>query len=217
MEINQRYENDKLVTGFIKDFCANLISEIEGYYNDFEENPLQFRERTLSSVVFPAFMNSGKRAAMEIYYYDEELKKRNFLDYYIMDKVFNSSYLVEFKHAWNNNENDIMDKFNFEKWEKVNDQIKKLKKKYVNEYIDSEKEIYGLSIYMLITQSDKREHGEFSYKNHINKVKNIFKDYDWMYVKQWNENCSVIQSYNHDGLFYPYMTLLGKIKKIEKL
>ena len=210
---NYFFKNDSVINNFLSLFCFNLTEEIKSYYEDFGENPLKFRERTLSSIIFPAFMKSGKRAAMELYYYDERFKKRNFLDYYILDKERNVSYLVEFKHAWDNAESEDIDKFNLDKWLIVNDQIDKLNIESVNQYIDSGKEIYGLSIYMLITQSNHKKHDCNSFNNLMQKIQKNFS-YDWIYTQKWNKNDGVL-FFEENNFYYPFMTLVGKIKKIE--
>ena len=73
-----------------------------------------------------------------------------------MDKEHNVSYLVEFKHAWNNDENKKLGKFNLDKWKKVSDQMNNLEKECANKYIDSGKDIWIICIYVDYSVIQKR-------------------------------------------------------------
>ena len=210
--IEERYTKKDAPIKFIENFCINLIQEIKQYYYDLEENPLKYRERTLSSVVFPAFMRTGRRAVMEVYY--RKNNKRNFLDYYIMDSMGENSYLVEFKHGWYDGGSNKIIEFNANKWNIVNEQIEKLKNEQecVNEFIDSEKNIYGLSMYMIVSQSDEKNQF-FNYDEHKKIIIEKFEDCEWIFVKKLADEHGLSEL---DGLYYLSITLIGKICEIEK-
>ena len=213
--LNKKFSKQDDSVMFIENFCINLVQEIKQYYFDLGENPLQYRERILSSVIFPAFMRTGRRAVMEVYYCKFEESKRNYLDYYVMDSRGENSYLVEFKHGWYDYDKGKLIDFNKKKWTEVNKQIEKLEneKEVIHRYIDSDKNIYGLSMYMLVSQS-YMENITFEHEKYKKIILEELDKFDWIFTKKLVDECNLFQL---DKLYYPNITLIGRITEIDRI
>lgn len=206
---NNNYQLSDEPIIFLETLCKKIIREFIGYYDDFKENPLIYRERALSSIIFPALMKSSKRASMEVYYNNGN---RNFLDYYAMDEFGENVYLIETKHLFLD-ERGKFGKYFLNKWEELNNQFKKIEKEAVNEYIDSEKNIYAISLAVIVPWFSNEK--ENSVLTCINTVKDNFKDLDWIYTYDI-QNLEIHKNEFTDGtIYHPCIILTGKIKNIE--
>lgn len=184
---------------FLETVSKKIICEIIGYYNDFRENPLQFRERTLTSVIFPALLKSSKRAATELYYYTKSKEKVNFLDYYAMDELGENAYLIEVKHLFLHN-NESFRKYYEDKWIELEKQFKKLKKRDVNNHIDSNKNIYAISLAIIVPWF-------YSEKEKFNP--------DWLYACDLRESNVYKIEFSDKDIYYPWIIFTERIKTIE--
>lgn len=191
---------------FLENFLKKLSYEFLSYYNDFEENPFIYRERTLSSIIFPALMKSSRRAAMELYYNN---KHRNFLDYYALDEMGENSYLIEVKHLFYDNK-ECFGTYHLKKWEQLNEQFYKLcnNKKSIEEYIDSEKNIFAISLGIVVPWFlDEKEVKDIEY--YSEKIKNDLKP-DWIFLYELKDS----KLYQIEKIYMPWVIFIGKIKEI---
>lgn len=198
------YGSCKDLIEFIEEVCRNFIEEIQKGFEDLRENPLNYREKTMTSYLFPALNKSSKRSLMEVYYNNGE---KNYADFYSLGKNGNTSFIIEFKHAWG----DKIDKYNINKWIKVNNQLEKLVnlgKEVLNDYIDSGKSIYGMSFYLLVNFFDKNK----DMKNERKKVKRAlstdFGDADW--YSEWEVPTEMQEE------VYSIVTMIGKVRKLDE-
>lgn len=196
---------------FLETVSKKIICEIIGYYNDFRENPLQFRERTLTSVIFPALLKSSKRAATELYYYTKSKEKVNFLDYYAMDELGENAYLIEVKHLFLHN-NESFRKYYEDKWIELEKQFKKLKKRDVNNHIDSNKNIYAISLAIIVPwfYSEKEKSIDY-FKNYVKEKFNP----DWLYACDLRESNVYKIEFSDKDIYYPWIIFTERIKTIE--
>ncbi|MGL6099896.1 MAG: hypothetical protein ACRC0G_09775 [Fusobacteriaceae bacterium] len=205
---------DLVVQNFIERVCIDFELELERTPIELGENPLRYREKTMSSFLFPALQNNSVRSLMEVYYNNGS---KNFLDFYSMDKTRKCSYLIEFKHIfWGSNQIEFQ-KHDLSKWEKLNNQLDKLEKTSINEYIDNDndKTIYGISFCMLtiIAQTESENNKiEAKIKSQIKKHMPDC-DWGWMYelpkILNYTENNEEVDKYSH-------VVFLGKVKKLDE-
>lgn len=221
MLVKSNLKNQK-VTEFLENYCDGIKKEIKKFYDDLGENPLQYKEQTFKSLVFPVLQKKSKRTIMEHYYLkvNQEKNKKNFLDFYSLDKNEKCSYLIEFKHGWDNPANKKVTKTTLDHWENVKEQIEKLDKDSVENYIDTDKEIYGLAIMNVVTYSNNPKGIEHIYKTKPNgysedKIGKQLKGADWIW--SWEIEKSLNKKFkesNENDATYTHLTVLAKIKKI---
>lgn len=207
------------VENFIKNVCISYLSELKDSFDVLKENPLHYRERQLSSFLFPALSKNSAKSLMEVSYYKEENKKGEddkkkvlHADFYSLSKDNKESYIIEFKQTWDRLERKELYKKAKDRWKRVNEQIDNLKKRNVNEMIDGEKDIYGISFYTLVVftkEEDKKKIKEMLSE----KINTKFNDAHWIYIKEVEED---LEDLADDGTRFKYIVLLGKIKVIEK-
>lgn len=206
---------DSVVTNFIERVCIDFELELERTVTELGENPLRYKEKTMSSFLFPALQHNSIRTLMEIYYYNGH---KNYLDFYSLDKTRKCSYLIEFKHCfWGNTQKEFVQR-DIAKWEEVNKQIGKLDKKTINEYLDSDKNIYGLSLYMLTVMVPKDENdNEKVEKNIIAKIKKDMPDYDWGWVYELPEDLNYVKDDSGNIINkYSHVIFIGKVTKLDE-
>ncbi|MHD0316285.1 hypothetical protein LIY46_14010 [Fusobacterium varium] len=195
---------------FLETLSKKIICELMGYYDDFKENPLIYRERTLSSVIFPALMKSTRRAAMEIYYNNGN---RNFLDYYAMDEFRENVYLIETKHLFLEDK-EKFGKFFLNRWEDLNKQFEKIEIEVVNEYIDSKKNIHAISLAVIVPWFFSEK--ENSLEKYTNIVKEELKNLDWLYIYDLQDSEIYKNEFPDVDVYYPWIMLAGRIKTVEE-
>lgn len=207
--------DDLVVKNFIERVCIDFELELERTERELGENPLRYKEKTMSSFLFPALQNNSIRTLMEAYYQNGS---RNYLDFYSLDKTRKCSYLIEFKHCfWGNTQKEFVQR-DIAKWNEVNEQIGKLEKEIVNEYIDSDKTIYGLSLYMLTVMVPKEENdNEKVEKNIIAKIKKDMSDFDWGWVYELSEDLNYVRDDSGNVINkYSHVIFIGKVKKLDE-
>lgn len=213
-----KYEMPVSVENFIKNVCKDYLLELKDSFEVLGENPLHYRERQLSSFLFPALLNNSKKSLMEVSYYKEEnikgddKKKVLYADFYSLSKDKKKSYIIEFKQAWDCLERKDLYKISKDRWERVNEQIENLKKKNVNEMIDGEKDIYGISLYTLVVFTGEQDNKKIK-EMLSEKIDNKFSDAHWVYIEEVEDN---LENPDDNGVRFKYIVLLGKVKVIDK-
>lgn len=207
---------DSVVTNFIERVCIDFELELERTVTELGENPLCYQEKTMSSFLFPALQQNSIRTLMEVYYNNGQT---NFLDFYSLDKTRKCSYLIEFKHRfWGNTQKDFL-KNDIAKWHQVNEQIGKLDKKAINEYLDSDKNIYGLSLYMLTVTVPKEETDNNKIEKYIiSKIEENMSDYNWGWVYELPEALNYTNNNESDNEVdkYSHVIFIGKVTKLDE-
>lgn len=207
--------DDLVVKNFIERVCIDFELELERTQRELGVNPLRYKEKTMSSLLFPALQNNSIRTLMEVYYQNGH---RNYLDFYSLDKTRKCSYLIEFKHCFWGYKQKEFNKKDLSKWNEVNEQIEKLEKEIVNEYIASDKTIYGLSLYMLTVTVPKEENdNEKVEKNIIAEIKKDMPDCDWGWVYELPEVLNYIDNETDSEIDkYSHVIFIGKVKKLDE-
>lgn len=213
MEFFKKEFGNLRVENFIERVCIDFELELERTVRELGENPLCYREKTMSSFLFPALQNNSVRTLMEIYYHNGH---RNYLDFYSLDKTRECCYLIEFKHRfWGSNQKEF-DKRDLLKWDEVNEQINKLEKETVNEYIDSQKTIYGISFYMLTVIMPKEKSNEEIRESMIEKIQKCIPNYDWGWIYELPEILNYQDKEDNQFYKYSHIIFLGKVRKIDE-
>ena len=207
------------VSLFLKKFCNNFEKELTRVSDFLKENPLIYREKKISSLIFPALLESSEVVVME---HEFKIKNKNrFLDFYIAEKDFERVYLAELKHGYEAYSRDIIKQGTINKWEELLSQIKDLNKKNVNNYIDSENKKYKLAIFVLpsFISSDNKDvlskilDKRDTAKNYQNRIKECFEGSNWWYTIKVNSDLNKISIENSKEVF-PFVTLLGKVEEL---
>lgn len=209
----------KRVINFIERVCIDFELELERTERELGENPLCYREKTMSSFLFPALQNNSIRTLMEISYKNNE--RDNFLDFYSLDKTRECCYLIEFKHRfWGSNQKKFH-KMDIERWNNVNEQIAKLDKETVENHIDSNKDIYGISFFMLTVCTKKENMNDEIEKIIKGNIENDMNDYHWGWIcelpKTLNyENHDLDDEPDDESIKYSHVIFLGRVTDIDK-
>lgn len=201
---------------FLETMSKKIVCEIVSYFQDLGEDILNFREKALSSVIFPALLKASKRSTMESYYCDSN-NTRHFLDFYVMDELSENIYLIELKRlAYNKKEK--FDKFFRDRWIEVNQQINNLKQESVNDYIDSEKNIYGISLSVVVpffSKENEKKDLQIYVDNIINELNETGDEVHWAYAYCFSDT-TLIE--DEDFLtWHPFIIFLGQIRIVEQV
>ena len=198
---------------FLKKVCDEFVKELKIGYDELKENPLYYRERTLSSYFFPVLMRTSRRALMEVYFEkqneDEEKLIGRHADFYALSKEGDISYIIEFKQAWNEigAPNELIKK----RWDTVNSQIDDLNKDNVKK-IDSGKKIYGIS-FMVIPTINKIGKKNKECKEELDlRFNNELSNAHWSYT--WKVSGDIKEGFDEDK--FEYLTFVGQVKNLNR-
>lgn len=201
-------------------FLSNFKKESKSFFKRINENPLIYRERKLTSIIFPALYKISPNIILEEDFYKTKNNKKSNrkLDIYFADKEMETVFLIELKQAWDTYRKDKMDKHTIDKWSDLKKQLKDLTPKAVKEHIDdhNEKKIYKLGLYFMPTLFNSESDDEINQnlQNYFSKKKfKLFKDCDFRWY--WK----IPQEFNVDtqGEYsIAYYSIFGKIDKISK-
>lgn len=227
--VKNKIENS-VVEKFLERVCIDLELELRRTVSTHElgENPLCYREETLGSFLFPALNGNSIRTLMEVSYTVTENKKEvsKFVDYYSLDKTRKCSYLIEAKHSFWQTYKSKFYETNKKRWRIVNEQINRYEPEIIKEYIDSEKDIYGISFYMMTVVSNKdmpQKEGEAKILENIEKE---FKgpdleepDWIWIYTLPEELQDDVCDedgdtTEEDEEEIYSHFVILGKVRKV---
>ncbi len=208
-KLNRQVVKSEDLKKFIEDVCNKFIKELRSGKKDLGENPLEYRERTLSSYFFPALMKSSRRSLMELYFEKdgEKDRARRHADFYSLSHDGKYSYIIEFKQVWN--ESGLTNGKIIERWNIVNEQLKDMNKENIK-FIDNGKKIYGISFLVIVTIK-KVGINRIDCKMELeNILKSEFKDAHW--IMNWKVTEDLKDENDVDS--FEYVTMIGKVNKL---
>lgn len=196
---------------FLKKVCDEFKKELKTGYEEIKENPLYYRERTLSSYFFPVLMRLSKRALMEVHFkkeIEEEQKSTDrHADFYVLSKTYDTSYIIEFKQVWH--DAGYSNQKVGERWKEVNDQLNDLNKDNVKQ-IDIGKKIYGIS-FLVMTTINKKNKTSKECKEELEFImSNDLSEAHWSYT--WKVSGDIKEGFEEAK--FEYVTFIGQIKKL---
>ncbi|MGL4403982.1 MAG: hypothetical protein ACRCTS_09740 [Fusobacteriaceae bacterium] len=209
-----RIENE-VVKKFLKNICKDFRKELEDVCIQIDEDLLQYREKTMSSILFPVLRENSTKTLMELHYRKDNRKK--FLDFYCLDSEIPCSYFIEFKHCFDKSSVQKLANYNIKKWNEVNLQIEDLDSEN-SAVIDGEKSLYGLSIFMLVAQThiDETHKKEDNFRLLEEKIKNQLGDSHWSWIYEVSDEITK-RPKNEPNIIFSHIALVGKINEIIKI
>lgn len=211
-EVKFKRDVEKKVQIFIKNICNEFKKELEEACIEVGEDLLQYRERTMSSILFPALEKNSTKTLMEIGFLKDD--KRRSLDFYSLDKNNERCYFIEFKHCFDKSSVKNLAKYNLQKWEKVNEQIKDLNVD-TSGYIDANKDMFGISIFMIVVQTEVKEENINNFHQILdNKINSQLKDADWYWISEIPKKIIELPKDNKN-LFFSHIAFAGIINEVK--
>lgn len=215
MRIEQDFEKVKneVLKNFLKKICEDFRKELEDSCIKINEDLLQYREKTMSSILFPALRKNSTKTLMELHYRKDNQKK--FLDFYCLDSKTPCSYFIEFKHCFDKSSVRKLANYNIKKWNEVNSQMDNLDSEN-SVVLDGEKSLYGVSIFMIVAQTHVNEISnkkEENFKLLEEKIKNQLGDSDWKWIYEVSDEITKRPKWE-PNIIFSHIALVGKIKEI---
>lgn len=206
---------DNKTQAFVENICNGFKKELEEACIEIGEDLLQYRERTMSSILFPVLEKNSTKTLMEVGFLKDD--KRRSLDFYSLDKNNERCYFIEFKHCFDKSSVKHLAKYNLQKWEKVNEQIKDLNVD-TSGYIDGNKDMFGISIFMIVVQTDfkelEKENNNDRYSKLYNKINEQFLEADWYWIYETPEKLIKLPK-DKKNLFYSNVAFIGIINEVK--
>ena len=214
-EISKIYEGK-----MISEFLSNFKRKVLDFHERLGENPLLYREKKLTSIVFPSLYEISSNLILEheFGYNKKDGNKKSssrYLDIWFADKKLNNVFLIELKQAWDYLDAEKLDTHTIDKWDGLKDQLDDLNLESLDTLgLSEDANIYSLGLYFMPTlyNSDTKVISEWDVENYFKEDKfKIFKDYDfhwtWKTPEKLNDNAQ-------EDSNLAYFNIIGKLEKV---